>query len=326
MERFSILVSSAGRRGALVSILRRTLTQLGLPGEVIAADQSLAAPAMHLADARVLVPSQQDPAFVDEVLAACVSRDVRLVVPTHDGELAAYAEAKQRFEAAGVSVSVSALATVLIGRDKTRTNAWLRQQGFPTVRQALPAAVLAHSDEWRFPLLTKPRHGSAGIGVARIADADALERRSRLDIVCEELAGGDEHTIDVLVGSRGRCLAAVPRRRIEVRAGEVSKGVTVHHPGLEDLATGIAESLPGAYGVLNIQVFLDAEGGMRVIEINPRYVGGFPLAWQAGAHLPRWTIEEVLGAPSSATRAFQDGLVMLRYDEAVFVTSSAAGL
>ena len=59
---------------------------------------------------------------------------------------------------------------------------------------------------------------------------------------------------------------------------------------------------------------------MAVIEVNARFGGGFPLAREAGADFPRWLVEEVAGLPSTAREdGWQDGLVMLRYDAAVFV-------
>ena len=59
---------------------------------------------------------------------------------------------------------------------------------------------------------------------------------------------------------------------------------------------------------------------MNVIEINPRFGGGYPLAWRAGARYSRWLIEETLGLESTAQADdWRDGLVMLRYDDAVFV-------
>jgi len=45
-----------------------------------------------------------------------------------------------------------------------------------------------------------------------------------------------------------------------------------------------------------------------------------PLSIAAGADIPGWTIQCVLGqSPKIDPMVFQDQLVMLRYDEAVFV-------
>jgi carbamoyl-phosphate synthase large subunit len=325
--RFPILVSSAGRRGGLVGILRRTLADLGLDGEIVATDMTALSSALQLADRRAVVPPQTDPGFVDATLAVCRAHGVRLVVPTYDGELPLLSAARERFAEIGATVSISAPETVAIGRDKVLTHRWLTEQRFPTVRQARPDEVLAAPDDWPWPLMVKPRTGSAAIGVRRVAQPGELARALDEDVVVQEIAPGREHTVDVLVLRDGRCLGAVPRRRIAVRAGEVEKGVTVRHAGLEALARRVAEALPGAYGVLNLQVFADPAGDqLRVIELNARYGGGFPLAFQAGARYPAWTIEELLGRPSTVTDDWRAGVVMLRYDDAVFVDAADVGL
>jgi carbamoyl-phosphate synthase large subunit len=201
--------------------------------------------------------------------------------------------------------------------------------GFPTVEQTTPAAALADPDVWTFPLMAKPRFGSAGLGVGLVRDGQELALVARRghelgEIIVQRVAPGVEHTIDVLSDRTGRCVCAVPRRRIEVRAGEVSKGMTVRSAVLEDLAARVCEALPGAYGALNVQIFVDGDvddpDNVAVVEINARYGGGFPLSLEAGADFPRWMLEELLGLPStSSPDAWRSGLVMLRYDAAVFV-------
>ena len=64
-----------------------------------------------------------------------------------------------------------------------------------------------------------------------------------------------------------------------------------------------------------------------MIEINTRYGGGYPLSWEAGARYPLWTLQELLGLPSTAAPdQWRDGLAMLRYDDAVFVDGAEVGL
>jgi len=263
------------------------------------------------------------------MLEICRENEIGLVVPTIDTELSVYAAHRDAFATIGTTVAVSSPGVVAIGADKVRTHAWLVANGFPTVRQGTIDDVLAAPESWPYPFLVKPSGGSSSIGVAVVRDRKQLDVATRAGgFVAQSIATGNEHTIDFLASREGKCLCAVPRRRFEVRAGEVSKGMTVRSPALEGLATRLCEVLPGAYGCLNVQVFLDdATGGMNVIEINPRFGGGYPLSWEAGARYPRWMLEELLGLPStaSATR-WRDRLVMLRYDDAVFVDAEKAGV
>jgi carbamoyl-phosphate synthase large subunit len=317
-----ILVTSAGRRGALIDLLRRALAEAGEEGRVLAADASPLSAAYHLADEGFLLPRHDDPGHVDALLDLCIRQGVRLVIPAHDGELPLLAAARERFAAEGVTLSVSGPATVTIARDKVRTHAFCLEHDLPTVRQAAREVVLAGSDAWRWPLISKPRCGSASVGVHRVESPDELARLPGDDLVVQEILPGVEHTIDVLVLAGGRVVCPVPRRRLEVRAGEVSKGVTVHDAALEALAARVAGSLPDPYGALNVQVFVDEDGRSRVVEINARYGGGFPLAFEAGAHYPTWQVQELCGRAPTIAGHWQEGLVMLRYDEAVFVTQS----
>ena len=121
--------------------------------------------------------------------------------------------------------------------------------------------------------------------------------------------------------------SVVPRRRLAVRTGEVSKGITVNNSAVIALATRVAEALPSVWGALNIQIFHDASSGnLAIIEVNPRFGGGFPLAWQAGAKAPRWLLQETLGLACEASNKFEEGLLMLRFDDALFVPAASIDL
>ncbi|HET8619157.1 MAG TPA: ATP-grasp domain-containing protein [Acidimicrobiales bacterium] len=325
-EPVTVLVSSAGRRVELLRGFRRALEAVGAaPGRVLATDSSWYSSAFHDADEAFLVPRLGDPEFVPRLLELCVKHRVDLIVPTIDTEMPVWVAHRDQFDEIGTTIALSHGDVVAIAADKQRTHDWLVAEGFPTVEQTTPAGALADPGTWTFPLMAKPRFGSAGLGVALVRDDEELALVGRRghelgEIVVQRVAPGVEHTIDVLADRTGRCVCAVPRRRIEVRAGEVSKGVTVRSAVLEDLAARMCEALPGAYGALNVQVFVDDPDDLAVIEINARYGGGFPLSLEAGADFPRWMLEELLGLPSTASPdGWRPGLVMLRYDAAVFV-------
>lgn len=320
IARSNVLISSAGRRVGLVRAFQAAYTRLGISGRVYACDASRLSAACWVSDGFDLVPRCDDPNFVDAVLDICKRRDVGVIVPTIDPELPVYAEAAGRLADARVQVLVSAPEVVSIGADKVRTHEWLVRNGFPTVGQQKCAAEFL--DEVRFPAIAKPRFGSASLGVRRVASADeALALVGDSDYILQEIAPGVEFTVDALALGQLQPIVCVPRRRIEVRAGEVSKAVTCRHPSLQALVRRIVQALPGAYGVLNVQVFLDASTGrMSVIEINPRFGGGFPLSWAAGADFPRWLLEHCLGQPVSVVDdQWEDGLTMLRFDDAAYV-------
>jgi carbamoyl-phosphate synthase large subunit len=346
-----VLISSAGRRGALVQLFQTTLSSMFGGGAVVAADMSPLSAAGALADRFEIVPSCDTDEFIPHMIKLCAAHNIGLLIPTHDAELGVYACNRDAFAEVGTSVMISAPETITIGSDKLRTYRWLLDNGFPTVRTALLGDVLGCPRDWQAPFIVKPTRGYASSGLRLVrswedlrALAAGLRAARRIDAASDEslvqqLAPGVEHTVDVWVDQRGRCRVAVPRRRIEVRAGEVQKSMTVRHPALQALAHDIVERLPGARGALNVQVFVDGVD-LAVIEINTRFGGGYPLTWQAGADFPRWTLEELYGpgpsdnpadkaavnTPAAEVLDWRDGLVMLRYDSAVFVPSADLGL
>ncbi len=323
---FNVLVSSAGRRVVLIRHLRSALHDLGLEGQVFAADLSFASSACQAADRAFPAPLFSSGTFVDDMLRLCEREQISLIVPTIDTELMFYAENRQRFADLGTTLCVSSPQTIEIGADKAKTHAWMIEHGHPVPRQARIADVLASPGDWPTPLIVKPARGSSSVGLSRVKSHDELTLIDKPErMVVESMASGDEYTIDVYIDRTGRPRCSVPRKRLETRGGEVSKGMTVRHRKLQDLAEQIAAQLPGAFGVINIQIFYDEKThAMAVIEINPRFGGGYPLTHEAGAHCTHWLIEDCLGREVSAKPdQWRDGLVMLRYDEAIYVDKQA---
>ena len=319
----TILISSVGRRSQLIGCVKQSVQALNLECKVLGVDCSTIAPGAYLVDEFIKVPRCTDPAFIPTLLQICQQNRVFFLMPTIDTELGVYSERRHEFSSIGTNIAISSPATVQICADKVATHHWLVENNFPTVRQISSKDFLSDGAGWPFPLIVKPRSGSASLGVTKVSSRDMLRElcRDRDDMIVQELALGQEHTVNVLVDRKGTCVCAVPHVRLEVRSGEVSKGTTLKHEALMRLATQVAQQLPGAYGALNIQVFLAPDGTLKITEINARFGGGYPLAHRAGADFPRWMLEELLGIPSSATAdKWEDGLTMLRYDEAVFLS------
>ncbi len=323
-----VLISSAGRRVALLEAFRETLGLLGLTGQVVATDASSLSAAAWAADDHFVVPRCTDEQFIPRMLELCAQREIALLVPTIDTELMVLARHRADFLAVGTLVAVSSAATIAIAEDKRATHAFLVERGFPTVEQAEAEEVLAGRVAWPYPLIVKPVNGSASEGVVCVPDRRGLEMATSCgETVVQTVARGREYTVDLFIDGTGTCRGAVPRARLEVRAGEVVKAQTARVGAVLDVAEQLAKSLPEAFGVLNLQLFHDAaHEETRIIEINPRFGGGFPLAHQAGAPFVRWLLELAAGrVPDYGAAAWREDLVMLRYDAAVFVERSVLG-
>jgi carbamoyl-phosphate synthase large subunit len=145
--------------------------------------------------------------------------------------------------------------------------------------------------------------------------------------IIQKLAHGREFTVNFFSDRNGTCLAAIPHWRVETRSGEVSKCVTVKQRTLMELADRLSCQLPGAWGPMCYQAFVDDNGRVSVIEINARFGGGYPVARQAGADFVRWLLDDAQGRslppPSDAWNA---DVVMMRWETAVFTTAKDVGL
>jgi carbamoyl-phosphate synthase large subunit len=137
--------------------------------------------------------------------------------------------------------------------------------------------------------------------------------------IVQELWQGREYTVNVFFDRAGRLHCAVPHERVEVRAGEVSKGVTRRIATLAQAARQLPDILPGAAGPLCFQAIVAKSGAAAVFEINARFGGGYPLAHRAGARMSQWLLEEACGLPLSVSDEWREGVTMLRYDTAVFL-------
>jgi carbamoyl-phosphate synthase large subunit len=321
----TVLISSAGRRVELIRCFRNGATALALDLTVIGADlEPRMSAACQVADRAVRVPRCERPEFIDALLGVCVQEHVDLIVPTIDPELEPLSVHADRFREVGTEVAVSAPAVVRLAPHKLRTAHFLASKGLPAPRTALPQEVLSDPDAWPWQLMVKPRAGSSSVGIRTVASpAQLSELAGSAEYVAQVLLRGEEYTVNLFFDREGRPRCVIPHLRCEVRAGEVAKGITRRHAELEAVAWALGEALPGGRGALCLQAIVDPAGRPVVFEVNARFGGGYPLAHRAGARFAQWLLEETSGRALSAHNQWHEGVLMLRYDHAVFCAASS---
>ena len=321
----TVLISSAGRRVELIQCFRNGAAALGIDLTVIGVDlDPMMSAACQAADRAVRVPRCDRPEFIDALLGICLQDHIDLIVPTIDPELEPLSAHADRFREIGTEVAVSARPVVRLARDKLLTANFLASHGLPVPRTGLPQDVLSEPHAWSWPLMVKPRAGSSSVGIRIASSPEQLaELAGSPEYLVQELLRGEEYTVNLFFDRDGRLRCVIPHLRYEVRAGEVAKGITRRHAQLEAIAWALGEALPGARGALCFQAMVDANGRAVVFELNARFGGGYPLAHRAGARFAQWLLEETSGRPLSAHNHWHDGVLMLRYDHAVFRAASS---
>jgi len=315
-----MLVTSAGRRAGLLECFRAAAARMGIALEIHACDLEPAlSAACALSDVQFAAPSCTHADYIPQLLTYAREHDIALIVPTIDTELQPLAAARADFAALGTYVHVSSEEVIDIVRDKKRTTEVLLGASVPVPRTAKLEEFRSNPEGWNWPLFVKPVAGSASRGIAVVQTLEELEDEYDEPMLVQELLSGDEYTINLFIDDAGMMHAAIPHLRISVRAGEVEKGRTARRRDLEAIARNLAAALPGARGVLCFQIFDDPRLGPRVFEINARFGGGYPLADRAGAHFAENVLRSAIGLPMVDCDDWQNGLTMLRYDNAVFI-------
>jgi len=277
--------------------------------------------ALQLCDKAFIVKPTDHPDYIKELLRITSTSRIDLLVPTVDLDLKLLAQSKQKFANAGCYVLVSTPHVVEICQDKRKTFRFLRKNGFDTpLTMSLSTAIAAK--KLKFPCFLKPWDGYASRGNAVVKNRKELEFFSKKvpNCIVQEFIPGTEYTCDVFVDFDMKARCVVPRKRIEVRGGEVSKGQVVKNPHIMSQAARLVELLGAGPGVITLQLFLDKRQKIKFIEINPRFGGGVPLSIKAGANFPKWIFQQLLGRKTNIKfDGFTDGLIMLRYDDEVWI-------
>ena len=316
----NILITSAGRRGALVKYFKKTIEEMkGVKGKVISIDVNPLSAALYISDKHYIVPRIFAPNYIDTLLDVCKKEDIKLIIPTIDTELLVLSQNKKKFGENGVVVALSDPKAVEICSDKLKTYQFFKENNIPTV-DTFSYYQVDKMKNINYPLFIKPCSGSASINTYRI------NNRKELDFfidyienpVVQEYAEGQEFTLDVLADLEGRVINVVPRERIEIRAGEINKGKTVKEEKLIEYGKIIVKEL-GGIGPITIQCFKKGDE-IKFIEINTRFGGGYPLSFAAGANYPELLIRMVLGEKVAPRLGeFEENLIMLRWEDAVFI-------
>ena len=308
----NILFTCAGRRTYLLKYFKENMAE---GDKVVATDMQLSAPALQAADVKLQVPAVYDPEYVNITLRICEEQKIDALISLNDLELPILAENKAKFEALGVKVIVSDPQVIDIAFDKYKTALWVESLGLVAPKSYVRLADVKEAmakGEIEFPLFMKPRWGSGSIGLESIADMEELDIYYNLlmkkikktilatasvgdeYIMIQEKLTGNEFGLDIMNDLTGKNVAVSVKQKLAMRAGETDKAVTVDLPEVREMGKKIGEAL-GHIGNLDVDIMQRADGAYCVLELNPRFGGGYPFSYEAGVNMPKAIIQWVKG-------------------------------
>ena len=284
--------------------------------KIYGADMAGTAPALAYCDFTRRVVAMKDPGYIQNLLDICAVDHIDLLIPTIDTDLLILSENKEKFEAIGTRVMISAPDKIRICRDKNNTSQFFVECGLHA-----PMPV----NNWKdyksgFPAFIKPKDGSSSINAFKVENEEELEVYAGQveDYIVQPFVSGHEYTIDIFCDWNGNPFSIVPRERLQVRAGEVLKTqICMDQTMIEE-----SKKLCSAFkpcGPMTVQLIRDDEGIDWYIEINPRFGGGAPLSMKAGARSAE-AILKLMDGEEVEEQKVADCAIYSRFDQSVCIT------
>ena len=313
----NILILSAGTRNKVVQYFKKTV---GNQGRIVATDCSNLAPAVYEADAFYLVPRITAPDYLDQVLAICKKEKIDGVFSLIDPELSLLAKEKEKFLQIGTTPIISPYELVETCFDKYKMFELLQNMNIPTGMCYLDKQAFYADKEHgkiQYPVFVKPVKGSASLNINKVTSDAELEVlfSSYDDLMIQEYMNGQEYGADVYIDMiSGKCTSVFIKKKIKMRAGETDKSVSVKIPALFELIQKFVEKC-GFCGMIDIDIF-EIGGTFYVSEVNPRFGGGYPHAYECGVDMPQQVINNLAGHENpSAIGEYKEGICMMKYNE-----------
>lgn len=269
----NILITSAGRRVSLVRSFQKELKKQFPNSKVVAADSNpeLSA-ACHVADSFIKVPRLDDENYIEFLIKNCLDLDIFLLIPTIDTELLLLASNRTLLEKNGVHPVISSEDFIKKCRNKRVIHDFF-------ISKDINVAKEYPKTDYTLPLFIKPEDGSRSVDTYTILKEEELTdyhfKNDKL-MFLEYLNHDefDEYTCDLYYAKDHSLKCVVPRKRIEVRDGEVYKALTVKNELVNYIKTRLS-TIEGGVGCLTAQFFVHKTKSLIYgIEINPRFGGG----------------------------------------------------
>lgn len=307
----NILFTCAGRRRYLLKYFKEVI---GDNGKIIATDMQFSAPALTAADVKIQVPTVYADDYIPKTLNICKEQKVDVLISLNDLELPILAENKEKFEEMGVKVIVSDSEVINICFDKYLTAQYIENLGLKTPKTYVDydkAVEAIRCGELKFPLILKPRWGSGSIGLEFVDDLEELEMVYQLDrkkvmksilatasvddnfLLIQEVIKGPEYGLDIANDLKGEYRGVSVKQKLAMRSGETDKAITVDNVKIREIGATIGKALKHI-GNLDCDV-LERDGEYYVLELNPRFGGGYPFSQEAGVNMPKAIVAWVKG-------------------------------
>lgn len=311
----NILILSCGTRNKLVSYFKENKYF----EKVVVTDCSEQAPALYEADKYYIVPRMNEEGYLECLIDICKKEDIKTVLPLQEEELLLIALNKKLFEEQGIIPIVSDYEKVLLCKDKFLLNKWLEEHAINAVPTVLATDYLKNAVE-REDIYVKPRLGAGSVNTMPVHSKrllEALVEDAAEDLIVQPSIIGKEYGVDIYVDIISReVIACFCKEKLRMRAGETEKSVSVKNEQIKELVMKAVKAL-GLVGPLDVDV-MEWNGEYYILEINPRFGGGYPHAYACGVSFPDYIACNGKGERNaSSIDAYAENTLAMKYSEII---------
>lgn len=318
---YNILILSAGTRNKIIQYFKENFHQ---HGKVICTDMSILAPALYDADSYYITSSIQDRNYINNILKICKQENVKGILSLIDPELKLLAENKHLFDAENITLFQSPLDLINISFDKYKFYKTLINKNYKSQKSYINLKEVTQdlsSEEIKFPLFVKPNLGSASTNINKVYDENILNIlfKNHEDLIIQEFIDGKEYGVDVYIDIISKEVISIfIKEKVKMRAGETDKSISIKDKKMLDLINDFVKDM-GYVGQIDIDVFYK-DGEYYISEVNPRFGGGYPHAYEAGCNFPKYILNNLNGiANKPEIGNYEEGTVMMKYNELKFI-------
>lgn len=313
----NFLILAAGTRNKVVQYFKRTFDGVG---KVIATDANTLGPAIYDADKYYIVPPITEPGYIDIILDICKKEQINGVLSLIDPELSLLAANEEKFKAIGVTIIGSSYDLCEMALDKMQMYEWLKIHGYNCARSWMDKEEFykaVDAGEVSYPVFVKPYRGSASISISKVYDKETVDLlfAHEDDLMIQEFLDGQEIGADVYIDLiSGEVVSIFTKKKIKMRAGETDKAVSFKDEKLFDLIKKFVNEA-GYRGQIDIDIF-EINGTYYISEVNPRFGGGYPHAYESGCDHIKLILNNLNGiANQKNIGAYEEGIYMMKYNE-----------
>lgn len=313
----NILILSVGTRNKIVQYFKRAV---GDSGMIVATDMSELAPAVYDADRFYKVPCITDARYIDIILDICKKEKIGGILTLIDPEISLLAKHRNRFFSLGVTVVGSSYELCERAFDKMKMFAWLVMHGYNCAKSYVDKEKFYNDMDAgliTYPVFVKPVCGSASVAISKVYDRETIELLFAHDnnLMIQEFLNGQEIGVDVYVDMISKEVVSIfTKKKLLMRAGETDKAVSFKDEKLFVLIEKFVKE-SGWLGQIDIDVF-EVDGEYYISEVNPRFGGGYPHAYECGCDHMSMILNNLYGiANKKNIGAYNEGIYMMKYNE-----------